>query len=212
MHSQRVGVSPIARPSGGGACPLHSADLLLCSHAEAEADARRSPTVPANEAFANLTKPEGAAVTAGAAAAAAGGTLSGTAGIRTSSIRMRGGCWRCLEPRERGGGELEAQTQVVVCQGEDALGRLGGCRQRVHVVPNAVKPPIRQITRTTLPCTAASAHAVQPILAPPRAATQSVQQLRSLASRGGADRPCHERPCLCSRCCGPLQPPLLSFC
>lgn len=34
---------------------------------------------------------------------------------------------------------------MVVCQGEDARGRLGGCRQRVHVVPNAVKPPIRQI-------------------------------------------------------------------
>ena len=119
-----MGVSPNGGPSGGTSC-RSPAGLQAFRTASA---IQHAPTVPANESLANLTKPEGAAVTSGtAAAAAAGGTISGTAGIRTSSIRLRGCRWSRCGAQERGREGAEGGLLVVVCHRREARGRVGGC-------------------------------------------------------------------------------------
>lgn len=181
---------------------LHTAALLAGSPATSAAALHNAPTVPANESFANLTKPEGAAVTAGtAAAAAAGGTISGTAGIRTSSIRLWAAAGGVPSHVSGGGRELEALaakacgrvTEQVIADG------LAGGGKSVQVIPNSLKAQIRRNNthgRLMQSCPCRGGRTEPDAIAAQTKAAQA--SLNSLQGAEGAATGCHGRPCLCS--------------
>lgn len=178
---------------------LHTAALLAGSPATSAAALHNAPTVPANESFANLTKPEGAAVTAGTAAAA-GGTISGTAGIRTSSIRLwaaAGGVPSHVSGEAR---ELEALAAKACGRVTEQViaGGLAGGGKSVQVIPNSFKAQIRRNNTH-----GASMHSC-PCRGQDRAgrhcsANQGCASIALFTARGPRVLSgCHGRPCLCS--------------